>query len=61
MQDIISTQQNVILHVRDGHPIAATITNGSIKLNELQEMNRGQVEAFYGADKTEIYNALKTY
>lgn len=47
----ISIQANVILHIRDGHPIAATITNGSIKLYKVEEMNRGDVEAFYGADK----------
>ena len=51
MQDITSTQSNVILHIRDGHPIAATISNGSIKLYKLEEMSRGDVEEFYGADK----------
>lgn len=51
MEDITSVQANVILHIQDGHPIAATIPNGSIKLYKLTEMNRADVESFYGADK----------
>lgn len=51
MQDITSAQSNVILHFRDGHPIAATITNGNIKLYKLEEMTRADVEEFYGANK----------
>jgi hypothetical protein len=54
MPDITSIQSNVILHIQDGHPIAATIANGSIKLYKLTEMARADVEKFYGADKASV-------
>lgn len=51
MQDITSVQANVILHTRDGHPIAATIANGTIKMYKVEEMSRGDVKEFFGVDK----------